>query len=294
MLVAGEYGIAEIIDLRTHKPCATLMKPDGDAKTKEIEGVWEGQLKNQHPISRCLCQSDGRPRINPSVAGRPAAWWRFFDSEGGSLVSQVSHGDGAARGSRLLRWRRVGCPRAGAGWLPLRASSPINGGDLPFSYTSRNGVAAVLLHRGAAGPRRRPRKDGTKEIGDVAAYVVDRARTRARRRGRPSLSTFIPAMRSPSATAVTSSKVVPVVARTRTRTASPAYGASAVAAAGREAARRPLGERASRRARELLAAPARLAPSSGTRPTTVGLRLRPSARAASISAHGAPALSPPR
>ena len=71
MLVAGEYGIAEIIDLRTHQSVTTLMKPEEwDAKTKENEGVWEGQLKNQHPIlDACVSPTGDRVSI---LAWRPA------------------------------------------------------------------------------------------------------------------------------------------------------------------------------------------------------------------------------
>ena len=67
LLVAGEYGIAEIIDMRTHKSVTTLMKPfEFDAKTKEVEGVWEGQLKNQHPIPTCF----------PPTGDRVPSWRR--------------------------------------------------------------------------------------------------------------------------------------------------------------------------------------------------------------------------
>ena len=89
MLVAGEYGIAEIIDLRTHKPCATLMKPEEwDAKTKEVEGVWEGQLKNQHPIlDACVSPTGDRVAL---LAWRPAGGVvEVFDAESWALVSKV-------------------------------------------------------------------------------------------------------------------------------------------------------------------------------------------------------------
>ena len=90
LLVAGEYGIAEIIDLRTHKSVTTLMKPsEFDAKTKEVEGVWEGQLKNQHPIlDACVSPTGDRVSI---LAWRPAGGVvEVFDSESWSLVSQVN------------------------------------------------------------------------------------------------------------------------------------------------------------------------------------------------------------
>jgi WD40 repeat protein len=89
LLVAGEYGIAEIIDLRTHTSVTTLMKPsEFDAKTKEVEGVWEGQLKNQHPIlDACVSPTGDRVSI---LAWRPAGGVvEVFDSDSWSLVSQV-------------------------------------------------------------------------------------------------------------------------------------------------------------------------------------------------------------
>jgi WD40 repeat protein len=90
LLVAGEYGIAEIIDLRTHQSVTTLMKPEEwDAKTKENEGVWEGQLKNQHPIlDACVSPTGDRVSI---LAWRPAGGVvEVFDAESWSLVSQVN------------------------------------------------------------------------------------------------------------------------------------------------------------------------------------------------------------
>ena len=90
LLVAGEYGVAEIIDLRTHTSVTTLMKPsEFDAKTKEVEGVWEGQLKNQHPIlDACVSPTGDRVSI---LAWRPAGGVvEVFDSESWSLVSQVN------------------------------------------------------------------------------------------------------------------------------------------------------------------------------------------------------------
>jgi len=90
LLVAGEYGIAEVIDLRNHKSVTTLMKPEEwDAKTKEIEGVWEGQLKNQHPIlDACVSPTGDRVSI---LAWRPAGGVvEVFDAESWSLVSQVN------------------------------------------------------------------------------------------------------------------------------------------------------------------------------------------------------------
>merc|ERR1712205_14621 len=92
---AGEYGIAEIIDLRTHQSVTTLMKPEEwDAKTKENEGVWEGQLKNQHPIlDACVSPTGDRVSI---LAWRPAGGVvEVFDSESGAGLASKP-GDGAA------------------------------------------------------------------------------------------------------------------------------------------------------------------------------------------------------
>ena len=96
LLVAGEYGIAEIIDLRTHQSVTTLMKPsEFDAKTKEVEGVWEGQLKNQHPIlDACVSPTGDRVSI---LAWRPAGGVvEVFDSRVVVAGLASKPGDGAA------------------------------------------------------------------------------------------------------------------------------------------------------------------------------------------------------
>ena len=66
LLVAGEHGVAQIIDTRTGKPSTTLMQPAENG----VGPVWEGYLKNQHPILDA-CVSPTGDRIS-LLAWRPA------------------------------------------------------------------------------------------------------------------------------------------------------------------------------------------------------------------------------
>ena len=148
LLVAGEYGIAEITDLRTHTSVTTLMKPsEFDAKTKEVEGVWEGQLKNQHPIlDACVSPTGDRVSI---LAWRPAGGVvEVFDSESWALVSQVNLATELPRISPL-RWRLVGCPRAGG--CPVACFPRLC--EFPLLYSRGPGCLATRPPRGLLNAR---------------------------------------------------------------------------------------------------------------------------------------------
>ena len=112
LLVAASTGLPKLIDMRAHKSVTTLMKPsEFDAKTKEVEGVWEGQLKNQHPILDAHVSPTG-DRVS-TLAWRPAGGVvEDFDAESWSLVSQKP-GDGAAADLAFF----VSRVSAAGGWL---------------------------------------------------------------------------------------------------------------------------------------------------------------------------------